>query len=385
MRDAAYEKLRDRMLDTLWERFPPLEAEVERTDRMPMDVVVPLLRELGAFGLLTPEEFGGAGLTPSQYIPILVGLSRIHGGLRGFVHAHNSSAHIFAMAASDAQKNTLLPLIATGERSLAMGLTEPNSGTGADTGTRAVRVGDEYVVNGEKHLTTNSDWASHIIVFARTQESGPRCLTALLVDRDSPGLSVQPLPETMGTRGLEHGHLTFVDMRVPAASALGAEGDGLALMAHGMEDSRLYVAASSLGTAEEALRLSVRRAAERVTFGKPIASRQAVQRYLAEMATDVYALRAMLADATERLERGERIPAEASMCKLFGLEAVCRVTDRALLVFGGIGYTRKFPIERMMRDARSNVVEEGPPTVQYLVIARELLRQLESGGVASGA
>jgi len=378
MKDDDYERMKDRLLERLWEVFPPLEEEVEKNDWIPKEIIVPVLQELGAFGLLVPEEYGGSGLRPEQYIPILVGLSRIHGGLRGFVHAHNSSAHMFDMIASEEQKRDLLPLVARGERSFAFGLTEPDAGTGADSKTRAVRDGDVYVVNGEKHLTTNSDWASHIILFVKTGEGkGPHDVSALLVDKEqsAEGLDIQPLPETMGTRGLQHGHLTFTDMRVPVANLLGGEGDGLAFMEHGLEDSRLYVAASSLGTAEEALKLSLRRAQGRVTFGKPIASRQSVQRYLAEMATDVYALRTMIEDATRRLSAGERIPGEASMCKLFGLEAVCRVTDRALLVFGGIGYTRKYPIERMLRDARANVVEEGPPTVQYLVIARALLER----------
>lgn len=382
MERDEYLRRKQRLLDTLWEVFPPLEEQVEKDDWIPKEILVPVLQELGAFGMLAPEDYGGWGLTPSQYIPILVGLSRIHGGLRGFVHAHNSAVHMFDMIASEEQRAALMRELAAGERSLAFALTEPDSGTGADTKTVARRDGDSYVVNGEKHLTTNSDWASHIILFVKTGDGrSQNALSALLVEKDAvgEGLSIEALPETMGTRGLQHGHLTFRDMRVPTSALLGKEGDGLGLMAHGLEDSRLYVAASSLGTAEEALKLSLRRAKERVTFGRPIADRQSVQRYLAEMATDVYALRTMIEDATRRLERGQRIPAEASMCKLFGLEAVCRVTDTALLVFGGIGYTRAFPIERMIRDARANVVEEGPPTIQYLVIAREMLEREARG------
>jgi alkylation response protein AidB-like acyl-CoA dehydrogenase len=141
-----------------------------------------------------------------------------------------------------------------------------------------------------------------------------------------------------------------------------------------LEISRVFVASSSLGTAERALELSVEFSKGRVTFGKPIAERQAVQRYLAEMAVDVQALRMLLDDAAAKWDRGERIPAEASICKLFGLEAVGRVTDRALLVHGGIGYTRRHRIERLYRDARLNWLEEGTPTIQQLVIARELLQ-----------
>jgi alkylation response protein AidB-like acyl-CoA dehydrogenase len=160
---------------------------------------------------------------------------------------------------------------------------------------------------------------------------------------------------------------------VPATAVLGQEGEGLLQMTVALEVSRLFIAATSLGTAERAMELSLNFAKKRVTFGKPIAERQAVQTYLADMATDLYALRAIIADAARKADRGERIPAEASMCKLFGLEAVGRVTDRALLIHGGVGYTRKYPIERLYRDARLNWVEEGTPTIQRLVIARSFL------------
>jgi alkylation response protein AidB-like acyl-CoA dehydrogenase len=253
---------------------------------------------------------------------------------------------------------------------VAFALTEPDHGTGADLGTTARREGDHYVVNGSKWLITNSDFASHFIVMAKT---APAQVSALLVERDTPGFQIEPLPETMGCKGGEHGRLMFTDMRVPVSALIGSEGEGQDHLERALEISRVLVAASSLGTAERALELSVRRAKQRVTFGKPIAQRQAVQRYLAEMAIDVYALRGMLADAASKWDAGRRIPAEASMCKQFGLEAVGRVTDRALLVHGGIGYTREFPIERLYRDARLNWLEEGSPTIQYMVTAREML------------
>jgi alkylation response protein AidB-like acyl-CoA dehydrogenase len=381
MDDTEYQKLRQAISRAMWELIPPLEDQIEETDWIPKEILVPALRKVNAFGLLIPGQYGGSGLTVSQYLPILADLSRIHGGLRGFVHAHNSSAHVFEMLASDEQKDALLPPVAVGDASFGVGITEPDHGTGADIGTTCLRAGDSYCINGQKWLTTNSDWVSHFIVFAKTDpEAGARGVSAVLVERDRPGLSIRPLPGTLGTRGLEHGHLQFKDVLVPTANRLGEEGQGLGLIEHGMEVSRVFVGASSLGTAEQALELSVARARERVTFGRPIGSRQSIQRYLAEMATDVYALRAMLEDAAAKLDAGLRIPIEASACKLFGSEAVCRVTDRALLVFGGIGFTRKYPIERMLRDARANVVEEGPPTIQQLVIARSLL----DGGTLRG-
>ncbi|HEY0700278.1 MAG TPA: acyl-CoA dehydrogenase, partial [Micromonospora sp.] len=228
----------------------------------------------------------------------------------------------------------------------------------------------DYLLNGRKWLITNSDVATHFILFARTSATE---VSALLVERDRPGLTITPLPETMGCKGGEHGELVLRDVRVPVANLVGAEGQGQEHLERALEISRVFIAASSLGTAQRALDLSLEHARRRVTFGKPIAQRQAVQRYLAEMATDVYALRHMLTDAARKWDRGQRIPLEASLCKLFGLEAVGRVTDRALLVHGGIGYTRRSPIERLYRDARLNWLEEGPPTIQYLVAARELV------------
>jgi alkylation response protein AidB-like acyl-CoA dehydrogenase len=162
-------------------------------------------------------------------------------------------------------------------------------------------------------------------------------------------------------------------VRVPESTLIGAEGEGSQHLERALEISRVFIAASSLGTSQRALDLSITYAKDRVTFGKPIGTRQAIQRYLAEMATDVYALRGLLADAARKWDSGQRIPAEASMCKLFGLEAVGRVTDRALLIHGGIGYTRAHPIERLYRDARLNWLEEGTPTIQYMVTAGQLL------------
>jgi alkylation response protein AidB-like acyl-CoA dehydrogenase len=279
-------------------------------------------------------------------------------------------AHALSELGSAEHCAAVLPDAASGVKSVAFALTEPEFGTGADIGTTAVADKDSYVINGRKWLITNSDFASHFLVFAKTS---PKEVTLFLVERATPGLTIHSMPETMGCRGGNHSILDFKGARVPVTSVIGEIGSGLAQMEQALELSRLFIAATSLGTAERAFDLSLTFANSRYTFGKPIAERQAVQRYLAEMAVDIHALREMLRDAAARADRGQRIPAEASMCKLFGLEAVGRVTDRALLVHGGIGYTRAHPIERLYRDARLNWLEEGPPTIHYMVIAREML------------
>ncbi|SMC63863.1 acyl-CoA dehydrogenase family protein [Kibdelosporangium aridum] len=366
----AYLKLRATIFATIWDVLDPLEQQIEETEKIPYDIVLPALRECGVFGLIVPQEYGGAGLSMVQYLPILSEFAKIQGGIRAMVHVHNSFAHALSEIGSEQQRKEILPGAATGEKSLAFALTEPGNGTGADLSTTARRDGDEYVVNGRKWLITNSDIASHFLVFAKTSAKE---VSALIVPRDTPGFTIAPLPETMGCKGAEHGELTFQDVRVPASALVGAEGEGGAHLERALEISRVFIAASSLGTATRALELSLKYAKERVTFGKPIGQRQAIQRYLAEMAADVYALRGMLADAAAKWDDGRRIPAESSLLKQFGLEAVGRVTDRALLVHGGIGYTRKYPIERLYRDARLNWLEEGTPTIQYMVAARELL------------
>ena len=374
MNDHDYTEISRAFVQAVWAEVETMAPAVEETGRIPYDRLFPVLRRIRAFGLLIPERYGGLGLTVSQYLPLIAELAKSQGGVRALVHVHNSMAHALAAMASDDQAAAVLPGAATGELSVAFALTEPDHGTGADIGTTARRDNGKYVVNGVKHLITNSDFASHFILFAKTADGAtPAAVSALLVERDTPGLRIEPLPETMGCRGGEHGRLVFEDAIVAADCLLGEEGHGLARMEEALEISRVFVAASSLGTAERALELSLEYATGRVTFGKPIAERQAVQRYLAEMATDVYALRQMLDDAARKWDAGRRIPAEASMCKLFGLEAAGRVTDRALLVHGGLGYTRTFPLERLYRDARLNWLEEGTPTIQQLVIARQLL------------
>jgi alkylation response protein AidB-like acyl-CoA dehydrogenase len=366
----SYDRLFTDIRTAIWDELDPLEERIENEERIPYDIVFPVLRRIGAFGLLVPEEYGGHGLSIRQYLPILAEFAKIQGGIRVIVHVHNSFAHALSEIGSKEQRSEILPKTTTGEHSVAFGLTEPDHGTGLDLGSTARRTGAGYAINGKKWLITNSDIASHFIVFAKTS---PEQVSAFVVPRETPGLRIEALPETMGCKGGEHGVLTLTDVEVPVSALIGDVGEGSRQLEQALEISRVFIAASSLGTSERALELSLQHAKKRVTFGKPIGQRQAIQRYLAEMATDVYALQGMLHDAAGKYDDGQRIPAEASMCKLFGLEAVGRVTDRALLVHGGIGYTRRHPIERLYRDARLNWLEEGPPTIQQMVIARQFL------------
>jgi alkylation response protein AidB-like acyl-CoA dehydrogenase len=367
----AYRRLRARLFTAFWDELAPLAEEIERAGQIDHARVWPILRETRALGLLVPAQYGGSGLTLRQYVPVIAELAKVHGGLRVLVHTHNSFARALAQLGTEGQCRALLPGIARGRLSIAFALTEPDRGTGADIATTARRDGDEYVLDGRKWFTTNSQFASHFMVVART---GERALSIVLVPRDAAGLAIEPMAEPMGCRGGEHGVLTLTGAHAPVENLLGgAEGEGDRQLKQALDVSRLLIAASSLGVAEHALVLSLARARQRVTFGRPIGDRQAVQRYLAEMATDVMALRAIVNETAAAADAGRPVIARAAICKLFGLEAVARVTDRALLVFGGLGYLRGHPIERLYRDARLNWLEEGPPTVQHITIARDLL------------
>ncbi len=373
LQELEYQKLQKSIFDFIWDELDPLEQEISRTGKVSKEILFPKFSAHKLFGLMVPAEYGGVGLSVTQYIPVLAELSKIHGGIRVIIHVHNTVAKGMTTGREE-QKREFLPKIATGELSVAFGLTEPDAGTGTDLKTTAIKEGNEYILNGQKHLITNADFAKFFMIFCYTNRSlGAKGISAILVEKDTPGFMVEDMPHCMGCRGSFHGRLTLQNCRVPVKNVLGEEGKGLYQALSSLEISRVFIAATSLGTAERSLDLSIEHAKRRVTFGKPIAERQAVQGYLADMAMDIYAMKAMIYDAARKYDAGEPVSFEASACKLFASEAVCRVTDKALLVFGGIGYTQEYPIERLYRDARLNVLEEGTPTIQRLVMARTLL------------
>lgn len=374
MEQEKYEALKADIFNFIWQELEPAVPEIEKTGRIPPEVWFPKFAEHKLWGLVVPEQYGGSGLTVTQYMPILVELSKVHGGVRVLLHVHNTMAKGFVYGAREQQKQEFLPRIASGEISVAFGLTEAKAGTGRDIKTTATRQGDNYLLNGEKHLITNTDFAQYVAVYCYTnKEAGPKGISAVLVHRDTPGCTIEPHESLLGCRGSSHGILTFEDCVVGADMVLGQEGEGLQQALSMLETSRVFIAACSLGTAERALDVALDFAKKRVTFNKPIAEREGVQRYLADMAIDIYALKCMLADACRKIDEGRPIPVEASACKTFGAQAVCRVTETALETVGGIGYTAAYPIEMLHRDARLNLLEEGTLTIQRMVIARAML------------
>ncbi len=376
--DADYEVYRRNLFDFLWREVEPLAGDIERSGVFPRDKLFADFREHGLWGMLISRRYGGLGLTTKQYLPLLAEFSKVAGVVRVLLHVHNTSARAVESYGTEAQKEALLPALAQGDSSLTFAITEPNSGSGMDVACRAKREGDEWRVSGTKHYITNAEFADLHMVCCRTGARGDRRgLSALVIPTDTPGFTIEPMPELMGNNGPFHGILRFENARVPAASMIGEEGDGLDVFLGELEPSRAFVAASSLGAAERALEIALDFAKRRVTFGRSIAARPSVQAELAEMARDVYALRLILEDVAGKIDRGEECALEASIAKLSGLETVMRVTDKALDVVGGRAYFSDYPypLERIYREARINLAEEGTPSIQRLVMARALLEE----------
>ncbi|WP_212843658.1 acyl-CoA dehydrogenase family protein [Catellatospora sp. IY07-71] len=350
-------------------------AQIEQTRAVP-DRLFGDLRDRGYLRLAAPAEYGGLGLPFVRYLELLELFSMSHASLRMIVHVCNGVWRSMDQFATDEQrKKFVLPQVA-GDARVAFTLTEPTAGTGADMRCSVVREGDTYLLSGEKHLITfgvSCDWW---LTFARLHgTAGKDGTVALMVDRQAPGVTVEPMPDTMGVRGTDHARLVFDRTPVPVAHRLGEEGQGLEVALGGfLTPSRIAVAMTCVGLARRAQELAVAHARVRRTFGKPLAARQAVAFALAENAADLEAARQLTLFAAGRWESGDpRAGALSSMAKLTAVDMLTRVTDKALQVHGGIGYWESSPIERVYRDARAQRFEEGTNEIQKTVIARDVL------------
>jgi alkylation response protein AidB-like acyl-CoA dehydrogenase len=351
-----------------------LAGEIEQGRVSPADLWARLASR-SLLRLTLPPAYGGWGLSLGDYIPILEAVAQSHGSVRMAVHVHNGLWRLLDAYGTPEQKARYLSRWASGEAKLAFALTEPDAGTGTDIKAQARRARDGWALRGRKWLITFADIADAFIVVAYTDTArGQDGISAFVVPRETPGLRITPQPDGMGLAGTGHGLLEFDDCALPRDALLGQEGDGLRMVLRGFLDvSRISIATSCVGLAQRALDLSVDHAQRRITHGKPLAARQAIQFALVEMAVDVQAARLLVHDAARRADAREPCTTEAAMAKLFGLEMVGRVTDKALRICGGIGYLRGHPIERLYRDARALWFEEGTAEIQKLVIARALL------------
>ncbi|MGH9056027.1 MAG: acyl-CoA dehydrogenase family protein [Acidimicrobiales bacterium] len=349
--------------------------EIERSHAVPPKMWEDL-RQRGYLRLAAPEEYGGRGIAFSRYLELLELISMSHASLRMIVHVCNGIWRaIDQFATAEQRQEFVLPQIA-GDIKVAFTLTEPTAGTGADIRSSVERDGDTYLLSGEKHLITFGVNCDYWLLFARLAGTTGRDGTvALMVDRHTPGATVEPMAETMGVRGTDHAHLVFDRAPVPVANRLGEEGRGLDVALGGfLTPSRISVAMTCVGLARRAQELAVERANTRATFGKLLAQRQAISFALAENATDIEAARQLTLHAARRWEGGdERSSTLSSMAKLNAVDMLTRVTDKALQVHGGIGYWESSPIERVYRDARAQRFEEGTNEIQKTVIAREVV------------
>lgn len=354
------------------EAFEPRADEIERTDAIPKDLL-DQVAELGVYRLTVPTEYGGHGLQLMEYLPYLEVAAHGPAAGRLLMHHTNGLWRPIAWFGNEEQRK-LIPKIASGEVVPAFALTEKTGGTGRDLHSVARRDGDSWLISGEKHLITFADRAEWFILVVATDNAKSKdSLTAFLIPRNTPGFEIDLSQTMMGCHGTGHAFLRYQDMRVPDSARLGAEGEGLAVALSFLDYSRVSLSNSMVGLAQRALDEAVSFARRRVTFGRPIAERQAMQISIADMYADINAGRQLVHRAAERFQRGENFTTEAATAKLFCLNMIGRVTDLALRMHGGYGYTVDAPIERIYRDARSFWFEEGTQEIQQLVIARSVL------------
>ncbi|WP_338576338.1 acyl-CoA dehydrogenase family protein [Pseudomonas canadensis] len=360
------------------EALIPRENEVAETDEIPADIVSQF-QDMGLFGLTIPEAYGGLGLTMEEEVTIAFELGRTSPAFRSYFGTNNGIGSIgILLDGTDAQKEHYLPLLASGELLSSFCLTEPDSGSdAASLKTTAVRDGDHYVINGTKRFITNAPHAGIFTVMARTDPAirGSAGISAFIVERDTPGLSLGKRDHKMGQRGAHTSDVIFDNVRVPASQLIGGvEGVGFKTAMKVLDKGRLHIAAVSVGAAERMLNDALNYAIERKQFGQPIAEFQLIQAMLADSKAEIYAARCMVLDAARKRDEGQDIGTEASCSKMFATEMCGRVADRCVQIHGGAGYISEYAIERFYRDVRLFRLYEGTTQIQQLVIARNMIR-----------
>ena len=352
----------------------PLAQEIDEEERFPMETVEKMAK-LGMMGIYFPREYGGAGGDVLSYAMAVEELAKVCGTTAVVLSAHTSlcCAPIFEHGTEE-QKKKYLPDLLSGKKIGAFGLTEPNAGTDASgQQTTAVLEGDHYVLNGSKCFITNGNAADTFVVFAMTDKKlGNHGITAFIVERDFPGFSQGKHEKKMGIRGSSTCDLIFEDCIVPKENLLGKEGKGFKIAMMTLDGGRIGIASQALGLGEGAVEEAVKYTQERVQFGKRLSQFQNTQFQLADMHTRMQAAQFLVYSAAMKKQNHENYSMDAAMAKLFAAEAASDVTRRAVQLFGGYGYTREYPVERMMRDAKITEIYEGTSEVQRMVIASHL-------------
>ncbi|MGM0633115.1 MAG: acyl-CoA dehydrogenase family protein [Pseudomonadota bacterium] len=360
------------------ERLVPVEQQVAEEGRVP-DEIMREMKDLGLFGMTIPEEYGGLGLTMEEEIHVAMALGHTSPAFRSILGTNNgigSAAVVFD--GTEEQKQKYLPKYASGEYIGCFCLTEPDAGSDAGSlKTSARRDGDHYILNGTKRYITNGPVADTFNVMARTNPEikGARGISAFIVDKDTPGITLGAIDKKMGQAGSLTCDVIFEDCRVPADNLIGEEGQGFITAMKVLDRGRLHISGVSVGIAERLIEDALAYAMERKQFGKPIAEHQLIQAMLADSKTECYAAKCMVMDAARKRDAGDNVSTESSACKLFATEMVGRVADRAVQIHGGAGYISEYAVERFYRDVRLLRLYEGTSQIQQIIIARNMIRE----------
>ena len=366
-------KLKEEARDWVDNVLNPMSTPLEEEERIPDELVNELRNgRFRFFGLTIPKEYGGEGWSAIEWFTVLEELAKAYATVRLIAHTMNGLFwRPILYFGTEEQKQHYLPKLATGEIWAANSLTEPEAGTGKDINSKAVKDGEDYILNGHKWLITLfPGYTKLIYAFAATEEG----ITSFLVDAPRKGLVLKPMEKMMGCVGPRHYNVIYKDCRVPASNVLGEKGKGLDVAFGMLHLSRVSIAFCCVGLAQRMLDLAIDYAKKRTTFGKLLVKRQAIQNNVAQMGTEIQAARLLAYEAAWRYDQGQDIVKEAAMAKLFAEQVVTRVSEMALRIHGGIGYTRAYPMERHFRDARSYHFEEGTEEIQKLLIARHLFQ-----------
>ncbi len=360
----------------------PVEAQVGDEDAVPQHVVDEM-KALGLFGIAVPEEFGGLDLDMETECLVAMELGKTSPAFRSVAGTNiGIGSQALILFGTPAQKAKWLPGVASGDLIASFALTEPEAGSdAAGLKTRATRDGDHYILNGTKRYITNANKADLFTVMARTNpdEPGAKGVSAFIVERNTPGLSVGKPEKKMGQQGAHICDVIFENARVPAENLIAKEGEGFKVAMSVLDKGRLHISAVATGVSKRLIREMVNYALERKQFGKPIFEHQMIQAMIADSQAETYAAECMILDAARRRDAGEDVTMLASSTKLFATEACGRVADRAVQVFGGAGYVSDYGIERFYRDVRIFRLYEGTSQIQQIIIARELARAAKAG------
>jgi alkylation response protein AidB-like acyl-CoA dehydrogenase len=363
VRDFADREIRPHLMD--W----------DESQHFPIDTMRKL-GQLGLLGVLVPESYGGAGFGYNEYYTAISEIAKVCGSVGLSVAAHNSlcTGHIMSFG-NEEQKQRWLPKLATGEWIGAWGLTESNTGSDAlRMKTTAVRDGDHYILNGTKNWITHGISGNVAVVLVRTGELlDSRGITAIVVERGTPGFKAGKKENKLGMRASETAELIFEDCRVPAANVLGNVGDGFIQAMKILDGGRISIAALSLGIAKGAYEAALKYSKEREQFGQPIANFQAIAFKLADMATEIEAAELLTLQACYLKNAGKEVTKQSAMAKYYASEVCVRTATEAIQIFGGYGYTKDFPVEKFFRDSKLCTIGEGTSEIQKLVISRKIL------------